>query len=81
MRGACLCIALPVSASRGTSAEVTADAKQQFTVKPSVAKLIMFKQLNLMHDLPMRGPLDVIFCRNVIIYFDKDTQQRNEGSA
>jgi chemotaxis protein methyltransferase CheR len=43
-------------------------------VKPSVSRLITFKQLNLMHELPMRGPLDVIFCRNVVIYFDRDTQ-------
>ena len=53
------------------------DAKQdRHVVKPALSRLITFKQLNLMHDLPMRGPLDVIFCRNVVIYFDKDTQRQ-----
>jgi chemotaxis protein methyltransferase CheR len=28
-----------------------------------------------MHEFPMTGPLDVIFCRNVVIYFDKETQR------
>jgi chemotaxis protein methyltransferase CheR len=44
-------------------------------VTPEIAGLITFKQLNLMDQLPMKGPLDVIFCRNVVIYFDKDTQR------
>jgi chemotaxis protein methyltransferase CheR len=52
------------------------DTKEdKHVVKPSVSRLITFKQLNLMHELPMRGPLDVIFCRNVVIYFDKETQR------
>ncbi len=55
--------------------EVRDGADAAYQVVPELAKLITFRQINLMHELPMPGPLDVIFCRNVVIYFDKDTQR------
>lgn len=46
-------------------------------VRPEVRALVRFHALNLLEDRwPMKGPFDAIFCRNVMIYFDKQTQAK-----
>ncbi|GMV51897.1 MAG: chemotaxis protein methyltransferase CheR [Nitrospira sp. OLB3] len=46
-------------------------------VKPHLAACIKFRRMNLMDErFPIKAPLDVVFCRNVMIYFDRPTQER-----
>lgn len=45
-------------------------------MKPVIRKLVHFRRLNLLEPWPIKGPFDVIFCRNVVIYFDKETQSK-----
>ena len=44
-------------------------------VKPELQKNLSFQTVNLIQDLPFRDPFDVVFCRNVMIYFDAATQR------
>lgn len=47
------------------------------SVRPELKAIIKFQRINLLDATwPVRGPLDVIFCRNVMIYFDKATQYK-----
>ena len=45
-------------------------------LKPEIRTMISFGQLNLMQNWAFDEPFDVIFCRNVIIYFDKVSKAR-----
>ncbi len=52
------------------------DKKGLASVHPRLRELVSIQPLNLLHDWPMRGPFDAIFCRNVVIYFDKPTKEK-----
>lgn len=45
-------------------------------VKSDLQQIIDFGQINLMNEWPIKEAIDVIFCRNVVIYFDKTTQAK-----
>ena len=47
----------------------------QFKIRKHLAEMIVFRRINLMAPaFPIKNPLDAIFCRNVMIYFDRPTQ-------
>ena len=52
------------------------DNTENYKAIPTLRQHITFNQLNLLGQWPMSGLFDVIFCRNVLIYFDTDTQKK-----
>jgi chemotaxis protein methyltransferase CheR len=53
----------------------TRDAAGDHTVRPELRGLVTFRQQNLLDgNWQAKGPFDAIFCRNVLIYFDRETQ-------
>lgn len=50
--------------------------EDQYEMSEELKSLIVFKKLNLFDAWPMKGPFDIIFCRNVMIYFDRPSQDK-----
>ena len=45
-------------------------------INPELRAMVQHRQLNLLHDFSQLGVFDIIFCRNVLIYFDQDSKSR-----
>lgn len=54
----------------------TQERGDRWRVSEQLAGLVAFRELNLIADWPMRGKFQAIFCRNVVIYFEEQTQLR-----
>jgi chemotaxis protein methyltransferase CheR len=52
------------------------DGQKFYEVKPELKKMTIVRYLNFMEEWPIQTSLDFIFCRNVMIYFDRPTQQK-----
>ena len=49
---------------------------ESWQIDPGLKTMIQFKEFNLLHDLNSLGQFDVVFCRNVLIYFDQPTKTK-----
>ena len=57
----------------------TGNSAGKVKVKDAIRKQVSFQRFNLMEEFPWHNEMDVIFCRNVMIYFDRPTQEKLIG--
>jgi chemotaxis protein methyltransferase CheR len=50
-------------------------SSEEYEILDQIKSLVTFSRLNLKDVYPFKGPFDFVFCRNVMIYFDKQTQE------
>ena len=79
----CLAAAEKGTFEEGDFADTPAALRQRyfaptapFTIVPEVRRLVRFERRDLLADAPPPGPHHLVVCRNVLIYFDRDTQER-----
>ena len=49
---------------------------EMWQIDPAIRAMVQYREYNLLHDLKPLGQFDVVFCRNVLIYFDQPTKTR-----
>jgi chemotaxis protein methyltransferase CheR len=68
--------ALPEPLRRAWCVAASSTSEPHLAIDPAVQAMVRFRELNLMGEWPMQRAFDVIFCRNVMIYFDLPTKER-----
>lgn len=67
---------LPADFLRRYTLRGRGEQEGNYCFRPEIRNLIRFEQLNLMEPLPAEGPFPLIFLRNIMIYFDRPTQEK-----